>query len=1095
MLNKMVGVHSSKLVMCALVFLLLVDASAWAQITTNATITGTVTDSTGALIPQATIAISNQQTGVERRSQSNSDGNYIVPELPAGLYTLTVTAQGFQTFREADIGLSAAQVTTTNVVLKVGKVETTVDVVASTVAVQTKTPEISHEVTGEQMATLPLNGRSYVSLSVLMPGATNVNPDQSIAQGSQVSSTLAMNGMGTGGEQYYLDGVLDQNLGAAGQLIINPNPDTVEEVKVLNSNYGAQYSLNQANAVLLQTKEGTRDFHGSGYEYFRNDALQARNFFSASVLPDKQSFFGYTLGGPVMIPGHFNTKRDKVFFFWSQQWFDQHLGSVVRGADPTAAMRNGLFPTAITNPATGMPFPEVSGSYQIPSTMISANSLTFLNALAPLPNNPSGGFTNFSNANPAINHTRDDEIKGDYSFTPKIRLTAEYLDERQNFKNPYLTSTMTWPTNWEYIVYPSQMAQTRLTQILSPSMVNSASLSVSIFIANFPTGGLIYQDQIPDFHEVLPYAGYQSDRLPVVTFSAGWAPLGVNQEYPLFHASDMPNTFSDDWSWLRGKHYLQAGMLIEKTTTRQTDYAATNGSWTFSGQFTGSPIADFLLGDAATFTQYSSELRVYEHSTILSPYFQDQWKITKRLTLTGGLRLLHSPFGSAQRGFSNFDHTTFNPADAPIVNPNGTITPTANWNPLNGIVFNGVTPGAPLNYANRHLNYFNPTFGFAYDIFGDGKTSLRGGYGMTHSQGTLGATCQFQCPNNYPLTTIVSLVTPSFPNPTGAKAAPLTGQTMEAEDQNQRENDIQTYSLSVEHQFRGAWLFSLAGVGDIARHVAGQPDLNQPLPSGGYNFNPLINTGKVSEYYYAPYQGYDALITFTSEGNVLWNALEANLRHPVGHGLFLTVAYTYQHGLSDSRGTGIVSGATPQDIYNPGDNYGTSNSDVTHVFNTSAIWTIPWLANSKGWKKLILGGWQYSDFTTLQTGFALDPAISTSTKGLATRPNRVLSNVTGPRTATDWFNTAAFAAPAAGFFGNAAPGSIRGPGLIDFDMSLHKAFPVGERKKFIFRAECFNIFNITNFNAVSTSLGAGNFGQVTTAHDPRIFEFALRFEF
>ena len=1089
------------LFVCAALCLGFVSAQGWAQISTTGTITGTVSDSTGAVVPQAAITVLNEETRLETHTASNGSGGFVVPGLAPGAYDVTITKQGFETYRETHIIISPAQVATINAVLKLGAVATTVNVEASAAAVQTSTPEVSSQVSGKEVITLPINGRNYQALSFLMPGVTNLSPDTALTSGGFLTSnTVSVNGMGEQGTMYYVDGIWNENSGNETQTTITPNPDTIEEVRLLQNNYGAQYSLNGLNVMLIETKSGTDTFHGSAYEYLRNDALDARNFFSPTVPALKQNIFGYSIGGPITIPGHFNTNRQKTFFFWSEQWQVQHIANVVLGADATAAERNGTFTTPITDPLTGQPFPQTSpGVYQIPQNRLNPQSLLLLNALAPLPNNPAGGFLNYVNVNPTINNTRDDEIKVDYNFSSKLRLMAEYLDSHQTNGNATQTFISSpFSTTTQPITTPNQLAQIRLTQILSPTMVNSTSVSMNNYVVNLGLSGLVNRSQVSGFESIMPYDGVYSERLPQINFTGGWPTLGVSLDLPIPHASDLEDTLSDDWSWLRGKHYLQGGIQYVRGTKRQNDFAATAGEWLFSGLFTGNPMADFLLGDAATFTQQSGEIRGYEHYPIVSPYIQDRWKVNRRLTLTIGMRYSFNPPPSFDEHLSNFIPSRYNPANAPIVNLNGTITATPTFDPDNGIVFNGITPGYPMSYTNEHENFWNPTFGFAYDIFGDGKTSLRGGYGITH-ESFMSPACQWQCPNGYPLTVPITLITPPFPNPTGAQVAPATVPNTYIEDMDLSAPVVSTYSLSLEREFRGGWLVSFAGAGTALRHAINTSDLNQPYPEGGYDFPPIINTGTVSRYAYAPFVGYGQLLDFNSHVNGSWNALEINVRHPVGHNLFLSAAYTWQHSFAEQRGNAIIGdqggGAGVQDLYHPGNDYGPTDYNVPQVLAVSAIWTLPWYKGT-GWTHTLLGGWQYSDVTTIQSGFSHDPGLSIATPGLATRPDRVAgTSITGPKTVQEWFNTNAFAAPAAGFFGNAAPGSIPGPGCVDFDMAIYKDFKIGERQKFQFRGEFFNIFNHTNFSGVSTAVGSGTYGQITSARDPRIVELVLRYEF
>ncbi|HEV2378366.1 MAG TPA: carboxypeptidase regulatory-like domain-containing protein [Terriglobia bacterium] len=1083
--------------------------NSWSQLNTT-TIGGTVTDSTGAAVPDATVTITNEGTQTPSVMETNSDGNFIAPGLPVGTYTVSVQKAGFQAYRQTGVATHPSQVTSVDAVLTIGSVSTQVHVSASAVQVQTATPEVSSEVSEKQVQTLPLNGRNFQSLSALMPGVTNMSPDTAQVQGGFLqTNAMSVNGMGITGSNYYVDGIWDMNIGDMLQLSITPNPDSIEEVRVLQNNYSAQYGMFGANQILVQTKSGTDRFHGSAWEYLRNDALNARNFFSPVVPPLKQNIFGFTLGGPVYIPGHYNTDKKKTFFFVTEQWARQIIGftgtsagvstaTAPTGADPTAAMRNGAFNTAITDPTTGQPFPQTSpGVYQIPQSRINPDALTFLNAMAPLPNNPAGGFNNYINLNPEVNHTRDIEGKVNHIFSDNLRMMAEYFTNFQLNSNPndtFLGSP--YSVNRADVTTHDQLAQLQLTWIPKSTMVNTVSVNMNNYVVNLLTAGTFEQSQIPNFHETLPFQGFLSERLPQVQFAGGWAPIGQSTSVPSPHSSNLNDTLSDDWSWLQGNHYVQAGMVVSLGTARENTFSASNGEWFFSGQFTGNPIADYLLGDAASFTQASTVIRGYIHYPLYSPYVQDRWKVNRHLTVTAGLRYEFLPSPHPQRALAaNFIPSLYNPAQAPIVNSDGTITPTPGYNPVNGLVYNGVN-GAPVNFTTSHQNDWAPTVGFAWDVFGNGKTSLRGGYGITYTTVPTSNDCSFNCVDAPPVITTLTLITPKFPSPVGAAASPPGAPGIAAQDLNfYPAQQVQTYSLSLEHQFPGNWLLSVAGAGNAVRHMNSNININQPLPDPPYDFNPIINGGTVFPYVYSPYLGYANITQATNALTQNWNALEVNLRHPIGHNLFLTSSYTWQHCLSEARGSAFI-GPSVQDSYHPSQNYGTCGTNVFNVWTSSLIYSLPWFRGTTGLVNQALGGWQFSDITTVQSGFALDPGLATATPGLATRPDRVPgTSATGPKTLQEWFNTNAFAAPAAGYFGNAAPGSIIGPGVFNFDMALYKDFRVKEDVNFQFRAEAFNIFNRANFAGVQTAYGAGNFGAVTAALDPRIFEFALRFQF
>ena len=1097
---------------------LVASSLALGQLSTAGTLTGKVTDSSGGLISQAEVTITEQSTGVRRVTSSNADGTFAMPGLPAGGYTVSVTKEGFKSYLEKDITIHPAEVVAVNPVLAVGAVTTKVEISASATRVETNTPEVSSEVTGTQAATLPLNGRNFESLGSLMPGVVNLSAGTALGGGSdQVSNPLSINGMSQSGTLFTIDGIWNTDSGAMLNLSITPPPEAIQEVRAIQNNYSVQYSLFGSNVVMIQTRGGTSSFHGSAYEYLRNDAVTARNFFAPTVAPLKQNIFGYTVGGPVYIPGHYNVNKNKTFFFWSQQWRHQNIASTVLGATPTSAMRGGDFSAdcksgfsatgicndrdssgnvidQLTNPLTHQPFPN----NMIPSGMLNQNTLTIMNALMQAPNNPSGGFLNYINLNPQINRQRDDQLRVEQNFGSRIRLMGEFFDEfqRLNYPNeswinsPFTTNSFSDDTD-------SYVAQIQLTAMLTPSMVNSVSVSTSQYVDGFVMHGLWQRSQLPNFQESLPYNGFLSNRLPQIDFAGGWPSIGVDQAFPLPHASDLEDALTDDWSWLRGNHYIQAGGTILFGTKRQPDFSQSNGDWLFTGQFSGDPIADFLLGNAATLNQASGETRPYSQYPLFSPYAQDRWKVTRKLTVSAGLRFLFEPEPHPQRGYVTiFEPSQYNPADAPIVNANGTITPTPTFNPLNGLVFNGIN-GVPLNFTTEHQYYWAPSVGFAYDLSGNGKTSLRGGYGITYTRVPTGSDASYFGGNNPPRIETLTLITPSFPNATGGSVAPAGAPTLVSEDLNIRSAQVQSYSLTLEHQFPGNWLVSLAGAANGARHVGSYWNRNQPLPDPPYDFNPIINTGTVFPYVYAPYEGYASINTNVNNSNVNWNALEISVRHPVGHNLFLSAAYTWQHTLSDARGTVLFENSnTEQDIYHPGNNYGSTNYNLPQTLAISAIYSLPWFQGARGLKGLALSGWKYSDITTIYSGLSLDPTLSISNPGLALRPDRVSGqSIAGPKTVNEWFNTAAFTAPPYGYFGNAGPGTIRGPGLINFDMAFYKDFAFTERQRLEFRAELFNIFNHTNFNSVQTAFGASNYGQLTGAADPRIAEFALRYEF
>src|SRR6185437_1116959 len=404
---------------------------AFAQ-STAATLNGTVSDSAGAIVPDAQVKITNQATRQAVETRTSGDGTYSMPGLASGTYEVTVSKTGFSSLTQKDIFLGPNVVRTVNSILTVGQVSQQVTVEASVDQVQTTTGELSNSVEQQQVETLPLNGRNYQSLSALMPGVLNTAQGSSQGQGGfGTGNTMSINGMGLSGTLYELDGVWNMNTGNMTQTTILPNPDSIQEVRTLQNNISPKYTLLGASVVLVQTRSGSHDFHGALWEYFRNTDLNARNFFSPDVLVYHQNIFGGTIGGPLMIPRLYNRDRNKTFFFISEQGVKQSEGSTQTGITPTADQRNGLFSDPIKDPVTGAPFPQnSSGQYVIPSSRINSNSLTLLNATANLPNCSSGA-NNYLNTTPQVINQLDSQIKIDQNISEKVHLMGEYFDLRQ----------------------------------------------------------------------------------------------------------------------------------------------------------------------------------------------------------------------------------------------------------------------------------------------------------------------------------------------------------------------------------------------------------------------------------------------------------------------------------------------------------------------------------------------------------------------------------------------------------------------------------------------------------------------------------------
>lgn len=751
---------------------------------------------------------------------------------------------------------------------------------------------------------------------------------------------------------------------------------------------------------------------------------------------------------------------------------------------------------------------DASGNWLVPMSMVNSSQLALLNALAPLPNYSSGA-TNYINTKPNVTNQLDELAKMDHYISPRFRLTGELLWESQNAYNAN-ASRMGSPyaTNYDVFLSDNKLAQVALTQMYTPTMTNNTSVAMNNYNITHTFGGIINVNQVTGYTEQLPYnGGYLENFVPHITFGAGgWSQFGSSANNIIPAATDLEDTLSDDWTWQRGKHLIEAGGEMVWGTKRQwSTVQNTTGDAAFNGYATGNSVADYLLGLPNSFDQGGGAVRKYIHYTIFTPYVEDQFSAARRLKITVGVRAYRMPFPNSQAGYSaNFNPALFNPATVPTVSIGGNLSGPYATNYTNGIEVNGIN-GVPLNITNQHNFYVAPMAGFAWDVFGDGKTALRGGFGYAYNRnGGMGAACAQNCVS-YPVLHQTVLTDPTFPDVTGGTAPTPTAGSVTGMPKDYQVAMIKTWSLSLQQQFPGNWLFSLAGAGDIANHLNTSYNINQapPVTVGGvaYNFNPNLNASGYSNSYYAPYQGWGTITWDNPIGIDNWDALEVSLKHPMGHNFNFTLAYTWSHNLDNGGGF--------QNPYNLPSAYGNSSLDTPQVFTFSGIFTEPWFKT--GWQKPILGGWKYSDMTTLQSGSYSTFGISGSNLGPISRPN-IVSSITYPKTwkpyangsSAAWFaqgtapataTGSIFQRPANGFYGTGSNGNELGPGVEVSNMALYKDFPIHESLGMEFRAEYFNVFNHTNPNGPNVTAGNAAFGQISGAKDPRIGQMSLKISF
>ncbi len=1152
--------------LCGLLVVLLLTISSGvchAQLTTTGTISGTVTDQSGAVIPGAAVTITQIETKTMTQTASNSNGYFVQVGMDSGHYDVVVSVRGFATYRETNIYLEPMATYNVRAMLRPSSVAETVTVTSTEAQVQTTTAEISNTVSGEEAQELPLNGRNFEQISSLMPGIVNTSPVATMGTGGYSTTnsllvnggtTTGSNGSGETGAIYYLDGLWISSNVVHDENIVMPNPDEITEVKAMQNNYSAQYTLMGASTIVVETKSGGKTYHGDAWEFLRNTDLNATQYFSKAPTALNWDIFGYDLGGPLFVPHIYPRHSSKTYFYFNQQWVKETAGTQSTGAAPLATMRGQgtpnnelLFPGTSASPIPGIGGPfgvayltdpslpaghckagsttscfaqDSNGNWIIPAGRVDQNALLLLNAIVPLPNNLTGGAysatassTDYLNVAPNKTDQVDLLGKVDQDLTAKLRLTGEYMVEEQTYTGGEQGRFGTpWSTNWDIFATDDQAFQVRLTQILSSNMTNQTSAAIGIFDGDHDIGGEHLLSQVAGFNQTLPYHGsYVQNYVPSIATSSPFTKFGTSSNYIVPRATELHDTVSDDWSWLHGKHLLQAGLTMFLGTERHwSSPGIAQGYFTFTGYATSNVMPDYLLGLAASFSQGSMGERTYAHYKMLSPYVEETYRMTHRLTLSGGLRYSWMPWPNEQAGIIDaFNPAAFNAAQAPVITTNGTIsTPSSGYNLTNGIIQNGLN-GEPLNLPGTHSNYWAPVGGFAWDIFGNGKTSLRGGYGLTYYE-TAGQGCDEGLCLGYPTVSATNLSNSNFDNPAGTASAATIPNQSGVDLSNYRASHIQTYSLSVQRQFGATWIATVAGAGSRQGAGSNSINLNQPPPttiSGvNYDFNPSLNTvsGEVSGYL-APYQGYGTITYFENIGISNWNALEASLQHRTTKNLYITAAYTWAHGLDNYGGF--------QNSRNLAAAYGNSSNDIPNVFTANVIYYLPRFAHSNILMRELAGGWQFADMTTLQSGGTATMGMSgtgalesngTTTApslGLSTRPNLV-APVTYPKqwknVGNVWFSPASFAKPANGYFGNLGNGTIRSPGTEVYNMALYKTFPFTERVHLQFRAEFFNAFNHSNPNGPNVTVGNApdaSLGEITGAKEAREGEGSLKLTF
>jgi hypothetical protein len=1026
-------------IFCGIVMLLGMFSAARLDAQDTGAITGTVRDNSGAVIQGAAVKINSAGGGIERTTVTNSDGDYLVAGLPGGTYNLTITAKGFKTFKGNGLALRVGQKARIDAALAVGDIATEVVVQGEALnQVETQSSELSGTVTGKEISQLQLNGRNFTQLVTLVPGVSNQTGQDEGTVGVAGNVSYSINGGRTEYNNWELDGGDNMDNGSNTTLNVYPSLDAIGEFKVLTSNYGAQYGRSGSGTVEVETKSGTQSFHGDAYEFVRNDVFNAKNYFESSVPPYKKNDFGYTFGGPVYIPKIYNESKTKTFFFWSQEWRKEVVpGQVFNTPVPSLADRTGNFSDVC---AMGVDCPVVPGTtnpYPGNQVPVDPNGQALL-AMIPAPNVGTFGYQS-SPTQPT--NWREELIRVDHNINDKNRATFRYIHDSWETINPtpLWTNAGSFPTVQTDFGGPGTGAVARLTSTISPTLLNEFVFSYTadhIILQNvgawqrggYSAPGLFnngFNGSLPGINLVggTTYGNFGED--------PGYIPNGPYNSNPTY-------TYRDNVSKIIGKHNLQFGAYLVFAQKNEFGGELANGSvpgyLTFSTSSplsTGNAFADLLIGQIASFGQQSQFIKYYNRYKIVEPYFQDDFHVTPRLTLNLGLRVsMFGTYREKQHQAFNFDPAHYKFGQTTINgymsgNPDTVSGLTVDGQPPtvtdlpNGIVQCGVTPGVPVSCMQGHLFNPAPRIGFAWDPFGDGKTAIRGGYGVffEHTNGNEANTESLE--NSPPLaTSVVQNNIPGYANigsggidntqfPLAVTAIPTKAIWPYMQQWHfdiQQEVAKNTVAMISYVGSKGTHLTRYTNINQLQAVPASQnPYLVHNEPIGGANcgtmdpnfgvptngstaggvpvpytagaWSPAVNFG-IAEGCSDPvsgnttiadafrtYQGYSNINNLSDAASSNYNALQASIRRNVGS-LQLSASYTYSHSIDDSssrQDSGMVNS------YDLNANRANSSFDERHSFTASYVWDLPFF-KSPGLTNKVIGGWEYSGIVAVATG-------------------------------------------------------------------------------------------------------------------------------
>jgi hypothetical protein len=1122
-----------------------------AQSSTAGNITGTVRDQQGAAVANVEVTIVDEKTGASRTAKTNDDGFYSAPGLAAGVYSVSAAPNGFKKTVAGGVQLHVSENLTVNLDLQVGQVTEIVTVTSEAAPVELRSGEVSSLITEKQVTELPLNGRNYAQLALMVPGVSPVTQSGAggafATRGTGLNSgvDMSVNGNQSNSNLWTVDGVNNMDVGSNRTLLVFPSVDSIQEFRVERNSFSAEFGQAQGAVVNLITKGGSNEFHGSLFEFYRNDSLNANNFFlnrAGQPKPQlKYNNFGGNFSGPII--------KNRVFFFWSEEWRRENRGQVLSANVPTAAEKQGDFSGTLTGPLPHRPGltctqpgpnPNQPGCFpgnRIPTNQLSPAGLAYMK-LFPDPTNSGSPNWNTSQLQPI--HTRQDLLRGDVTITDKMNLMVRYINEywthdgaSGNFwgDSPYPTLTSDWSQ-------PSHSFAVKLTNTLSSRAVNEFQFSIAgndIIITTSP-GSQALEDEIASkIPTVFPHGGdgLVGGTVPSLFWGAGGY-ANIWHQAPWTNREDL-YIWKDDFSLVFGNHDLKVGGLFSHNFKDEPGVGAGGGNQQASiqgcGEQTGHCIGDLLLRDTVllNYTEIANTEIAEGRWRDFEFYVNDTYKIHPRVTLTLGLRYsVFTPAWETDNRISNFFPNLYNGTDFNT----GLVTAEE-----------GIASGLGRSLVNTYKQGWQPRVGIAWDIFGTGETALRFGFGRYMSRSNV-IEDLLRLTGNPPWTTTVSAgsgwngagttlancptcrsldtINPGLVNNV-AGANPNAG--FAAVDANFRPPESYQWNLTVSHQLFKDTVLEASYIGNHGLHIWRRnvnrndvPDnqtcrgtacdgssasarlqiaragmnVASPVPGVGVqNQGQLIADNRLL-------RGIGTVNTDESNGNSSYHALQLWLNRRFSERIAFQVAYTWGHAISDVSLTSFTNSTS--DPFNFNADRGDADLDRRHTFVSNLVYVLPSFNRWGKTANLILGDWQLNGIASYFGATPIDVITGVNTIGTASavgqRPNYTGAPLyLNTNDATQHLNPAAFATPAPGQLGTLGKGSVRGKAITNIDFSIAKNWRVKERYGIQFRTEFFNVLNHTNFVGFDTDLRNASFGTLNSAQGAREIQLGIKFTF